>query len=85
MSEKIKSTYLLFVIKWITFAFAFTLLGEIITDIAVIMWLGLIGIVGSYGLDLGAKQLNKKSKGKLDSYNQALKNKEIAQAQEETK
>ena len=85
MSEKIKSTYLIFVIKWITFAFAFTLLGQIITDIAVIMWYGLIGIVASYGLDLGSKQLEKKSKNKLDSYNTAMKNKEVAQAEQEIK
>ena len=80
MTQKVKNTYLIFIVKWITFAAAFTFLGQVITDLAMIMWYGLIGLVGSFLLDLGANAADKKYKDKLNSIQVAKKNKEVEQA-----
>ena len=77
--------FLLFIIKWTTVAAAFSLLGQIIMDISMIMWYGLIGIASSYFLDIGAKAADKKYKDKLDSIRTAKKQTEIEQAKEEIK
>lgn len=88
MNSKINTEnnkYLLFIIKWIIFAAAFSYLGQIITDLAVIMWYGLIGIGASYLLDLGAKKADKEQKRKLANIQKAKDNKEIAKAETEIK
>ena len=83
MTQKVKNNYLIFIIKWITFAAAFTFLGQVIMDLAMIMWYGLIGLGSSFLLDLGAKAMDKKYKDKLNSIQVAKKNKDVAQAESE--
>lgn len=58
--KKLANSFVSMIIIWATMAFIFTMLGQIITDLATIMWFGLIGIVGAYGLDLGSNAAKKK-------------------------
>lgn len=54
--KKLENSMITLLIGWMTTAFIFTMLGEIITDIAMIMWFGLIGLAGAYGLDIVSKK-----------------------------
>ena len=52
---KIKDKYIALIIKYVLIALCFTFLGEIILDIASIMWFGLIGLAMAYGLNKASK------------------------------
>ncbi len=60
--NKFKNTFALLLIKYVLFAFSFTMLVQLMNDIAYIMWFGLIGLLASFGIDAGRKQLKKKIK-----------------------
>lgn len=48
--KKLNNSFVLFLVGWLVCAFIFTMLGEMITDLATIMWFGAIGIAGALGL-----------------------------------
>ena len=58
--KKFENSFISLIIGWYAVAFIFFLLGKIVNDIAVIMFIGGSGIVGAYGLDLANKKVNKK-------------------------
>ena len=58
--KKLENSYITLLIGWAVMAFIFTMLGQMITDLAYIMWFGLIGLCGAYGLDLVSKHYKKK-------------------------
>lgn len=84
-SEKIKNTYIALIIKWAIIAFIFTMLGQIINDIATIMWFGLIGICASFGLDIGSKKAKQKKNEIIDAEKQANKEDMVEAVKEEKK
>lgn len=53
--KKLENSMVTLLIGWMVTAFIFTILGELITDIAMIMWFGLIGLAGAFGLDKVSK------------------------------
>lgn len=91
--KKIENTYITLIIKWVIFAFIFTMLGEIIKDIAAIMWFGLIGIAGAYGLDLTSEHYKKEKllikdaeqKAKSDDLVEEVKQEKQEKAQKKIK
>ena len=74
-----------FILKWAIVATIFTLLGQIIQDIAQIMWFGLIGLLGSQGFELGAKSAKKKQQKLLNAIETAKTENNVAQAKNELK
>ena len=82
-TKKLENTYVSFIIKWAIVATIFTLLGQIINDIAMIMWYGLIGLVGAQGFEIGAQKAKAKQKNMLEAINQAQKEMNVEQAKEE--
>ena len=84
-SKKIKDTLIGFMLKWAIVAFIFTMLGQIITDIATIMWFGLIGLAVAQGFEIGSKKASEKQKFILEARKEANKQNLVEQAKEETK
>lgn len=71
-SKKFKGSFISLIIGWYVVAFIFFLLGTIINDIAVIMFIGGSGIVGAYGLDFA----NIKVGAKIEELKTAMKSAE---------
>ena len=84
-NKKAKNTYIAFLVKWACIALIFTLLGSLINDIAMLMWYGLIGLVGSALLDKGAEVAGNKQQAKLNAIAKAKENNDIEQASNEVK
>ena len=82
--KKLENTYVSFIIKWVIVAFIFTLLGEIINDIAVIMWFGLIGLLSAQGFEIGAKKAGNLQQEKKEAIKKAKEELDKEQAKEET-
>jgi len=59
--KKLENSMITLLIGWAVFAFIFTMMGEMITDLSTIMWFGLIGMCGAYGLDIASKNADKKA------------------------
>ena len=59
--KKFENSFITLIIGWATAATVITLLGQLVNDLSTIMWFGLIGIAGAYGLDIGSKQAEKKA------------------------
>lgn len=83
--KKIENNYITLIIKWVLFAFIFTMLGEIIKDIAAIMWFGLIGIAGAYGLDVASEHYKKEKLQIKDAQEKAKEDDLVEEVKEETK
>lgn len=84
-TKKLENTYFGFIMKWTIVAIIFTLLGELINQIAYIMWYGLIGLLGSQGFELGAKSAKNKQQKLLNAIDKAKEENNIAQAKNELK
>ena len=59
--KKWENTYIALIIKWAIFDVIFFLLGEIINDIAVIMFFGWFGLIGAQLLESTSKSFEKKA------------------------
>lgn len=68
-TKKFENSFITLIVGWATIDVIFFLLGEIISDIAVIMLFGLIGILGAFGLDIASV----KTKAKAEEINNAIK------------
>ncbi len=69
--KKLENSMITLLIAWTIVAFIFTILGELITDIAMIMWFGLIGLAGAFGLDKVSKAELAKSEKCKNAINKA--------------
>lgn len=73
--KKFSNSFVSLIIGWATVDFIFFMLGRIINDIASIMFFGLIGLLGAYGLDIASNVADKKMKKIIEGIEEA--NKEI--------
>lgn len=83
--KKFENSFITLIIGWFSVAFIFFLLGQIINDIAMIMFYGGIGILGAYGLDLGSKKAASEAKKIDDAIEQAKKDINVEAYKEEVK
>lgn len=83
--KKLENSMVSLIIKWAIFAFIFQMLGQMITDLATIMWFGLIGLVASYGCDEASKSMKKKKERIIKNMQDAEDDKDKAQYAEELK
>ena len=60
-SKKFNNSFIALMIGWAVIDAIFFLLGEIISDIAVIMLFGFIGILGAFGLDIASQKFKVKA------------------------
>ena len=67
--KKFENSYVTLLIGWAVVAFIFQMLGQMILDLATIMWFGLIGLVGASGLEI----VSKRAKSKKESIKEAIK------------
>lgn len=82
-TKKLENTYFGFIMKWTIVAIIFTMLGELINQIAYIMWYGLIGLLGSQGFEIAQKQAHNKQIKLLNAIEKAKEENNIAQAKRE--
>jgi len=59
--KKFENSYITLIIGWAVVTAIFFLLGQIINDIAYIMFFGLIGLLGAAGLDVASAKANAKA------------------------
>lgn len=83
--KKLENSYITLLIGWAVMAFVFQMLGAMITDLATIMWFGLIGLAGAYILELGSKKAKAKKEQIKDAINTANKEDLVEQYKEEKK
>ena len=83
--KKFENSFITLIIGWFSVAFIFLLLGQIINDIAMIMFYGGIGILGAYGLDIGSKEAMKKANKIQEAIDQAVKENTVDDYKEELK
>ena len=83
--KKLENSFITLLIGWGIVAFIFQMLGQIILDLATIMWFGLIGLVGAYGLEIGSKQAKKKKESIDEAMKQADKEDMVEQYKAEKK
>lgn len=81
--KKLENSYITLLIGWAIMAFVFQMLGAMITDLATIMWFGLIGLCGAYCLELGSKFAKKKKDACIEAMKQADKEDLVEQYKEE--
>ena len=90
--KKVTDGYIALVIGWFAVAFIFTLLADIMNQIANIMWFGGLGLLGAFGLNIESKSFGKKAEKLSEAIKEAEKNlnteeakKEIVEEQEKKK
>lgn len=83
--KKLENSMVALIIKWAIFAFIFTMLGQMIIDLATIMWFGLIGLVASYGFDEASKSMKAKKERIIENMKKAEDDKDKEQYAEEMK
>lgn len=83
--KKLENTLVSLIIKWTIVAFIFTLIGEIINDIAMIMWFGLIGLISAQCFELGSKKASQEQQKKLKAIELAREETDKDKAKEELK
>ena len=66
--SKVTDGWITLLVGWFAVAFIFVLLANIMDQIATIMFIGGIGLVGAFGLDITSKQMKKKA----DVYKEVL-------------
>lgn len=81
--KKLENSFITLLIGWAVVAFIFTMLGEMITDLAVIMWFGLIGLAGAFGLDEVSKHYKKKKDNIIKAEQTANQDELVEQVKEE--
>ena len=83
--KKLENSFATLLVGWATFAFIFQMMGQMITDLATIMWFGLIGLAGSYGLDEASKSMAKKKERVIKAMENAEDEKDKEQYAQEMK
>lgn len=59
--KKLENSFATLLVGWAVVAFIFQMMGEMITDLSTIMWFGLAGLAGAFGLDEVSKAYKKKA------------------------
>jgi hypothetical protein len=80
-NKELTSGWITFIIAWFAVAFVFQLLGSIIDQIASIMFVGGVGIVGAFGLD----EVSIVYKKKANAYKMALQDVKQSSIEDEAK
>lgn len=90
--KKFTNSFITLIVGWYAVAFIFFLMGKIVNDIAVIMFIGGSGILGAYGLDIANKKVSvkledvkKDMKAAQSSLNQEEYKEELKQQEQEKK
>lgn len=83
--QNVKNSYIAFLVKWAICAFVITMIGQMVMDLATIMWFGLIGLTASFGLDLGSKKAQKLKNKISEAQEQANKEDMVEAIKEEKK
>ena len=66
--NKLTNGWITLIVGWFAVAFIFVLLANIMDQISTIMFIGGIGLLAAFGLDITSKQMKKKS----DTYKEVL-------------
>lgn len=82
-SKKFNNSFVTLIVGWAVVDFIFWMIGQVIMDIAMIMFFGLIGLLGAYGLDIASAQADKKLQKVTDAINQAEKDMTVEAYKEE--
>ena len=80
--KKLENSYITLLIGWAVMAFVFQMLGQMILDLATIMWFGLIGLAGAYILELGSKKAKQK-KEQIAKYKEIIENGKVSEISKE--
>lgn len=83
--QKISNSFVAFIVRWAMSAFIITMIGQMVMDLATIMWFGLIGLVTAFGLDLGSKKAQKLKNKITEAQEQANKEEMVEAVKEEKK
>lgn len=83
--KKLESTMISLIIKLSIWAFVVTMIESILHDLALILWMTVIGLAVAQGFEFGSQKAAKEQKKKLDALEEAKKKRDISQAEEELK
>ena len=83
--KKLENSYITLVVGWAVCAFIFTMMGEMITDLAYMMWFGLLGLGSAWGLDIASQKAKKKKESINEAISQAQKEDMVQQYKNEEK
>ena len=81
--KKLENTMISLIIKLAIFAFIVTMIESILHDLAMILWMTVIGLSVAQGFEFGAEKAGKLQKQKLERIAKAEELNDVAQAQEE--
>ena len=81
--KKFENSFITLIIGWFACAGIFALMGQLITDIANIMFFGGIGIIGAFGLDILSKHEQKEAEKIKKAMDQAVEENTIEEYKEE--
>lgn len=83
--EKFKNTMLSLIIKMAILSFICFMMGQLITDLATILMFGVVGLIGSQGLDVLSKHYKKKKEQIVEATNEANKDELVEKVKAEHK
>ena len=81
--KKLENTMISLILKLSIFAFITTMIESILHDLALILWMTVIGLVVAQGFEFGAEKASANQKKKLDRIEKAREEADIEQAKEE--
>lgn len=81
--KKLENTMISLIIKLAIFAFIVTMIESILHDLAMILWMTVIGLAVAQGFEFGAEKADKLQKQKLERIAKAEELNDIDQAREE--
>ena len=81
--KKLENTMISLIIKLAIWAFIVTMIENILHDLALILWMTVIGLVGAQCFEWGAESAEKKQKKKLSAITKAEEENDVEQAKYE--
>lgn len=81
--KKLENTMISLIIKLSIFAFIVTMIESILHDLALILWMTVVGLIGAQCFEWGAEKAAKEQKKKLDRIEKAKENRDVARAEHE--
>ena len=83
--KKLENTMISLIIKLAIWAFIVTMIESILHDLALILWMTVVGLAVAQGFEFGAKSAEAKKQKKLNAIAKANEENDVAQAKEEIK
>lgn len=83
--HKVEAGYICLMLGWALGAVICTLIANILDQLSIIMWVGLSGIAGGFGLDIARKTMTTRYMKQKEILDTAEKEEAVAQAKEERK